>query len=465
MGYSSYRVVGRDLRPAHTLSVGNDAAIKPGLAASETVESWPCHFRRGKDRLVTLPAQSDRQPLVGPGAPLSSERLIRYSRQLANPDFGEIAQRRLAHARVLVVGAGGLGSATIPALAAMGVGTIGVIDTDAVELSNLHRQLAHGVTDIGRSKLESMAETVGRIDPEVSFIGHNVWLDSSNALELFAGYDLVLDGSDNFATRYLVNDAAVLTGIPVVWGAILRYGGQAGISWSGQGPTYRDLFPVPPAPGTVPSCAEGGVLPTVCAMIGAIMCSETVKLITGIGEPLLGRVTTYDALSGRFRELEYAVSDEVDAVTELIDYDLFCGLAPAAIGSSGVGDTSKTGGSAEFGETSGSDAAGGVSDEIDSRELAALLSTEAALQLVDIREPFEFAIAAIETAELIPLGGLESRLADIRTDIPVVVYCHHGIRSERALRLLQSAGFTNIRHLVGGIDDYAQVIDPALARY
>lgn len=398
---------------------------------------------------MTSPAQHDRQPLVEPGAPLTSEALIRYSRQLANPDFGELAQRRLAHARVLVVGAGGLGSATIPALAAMGVGTIGVIDTDAVELSNLHRQLAHGVADIGRSKLDSMAETVGRIDPEVSFTGHDVWLDSSNALELFAGYDLVLDGSDNFATRYLVNDAAALTGIPAVWGAILRYGGQAGVAWAGHGPTYRDLFPVPPAPGTVPSCAEGGVLPTVCAMIGAIMCSESVKLITGIGEPLLGRVTTYDALSGRFRELEYAADDDTDAITELIDYEAFCGIAaaPTAQGSSNDAGLAAP------------------SDEIESRELAGLLHGGALLQLIDIREPFEYAIAAIETAELIPLGGLEGRLADIRTDIPVVVFCHHGIRSERALRMLQSAGFTNIRHLVGGIDDYSQVIDPALARY
>ncbi|MEL0625913.1 ThiF family adenylyltransferase [Salinibacterium amurskyense] len=407
---------------------------------------------------MTSPAQHDRQPLVEPGAQLSPDRLIRYSRQLANPDFGELAQRRLANARVLVVGAGGLGSATIPALAALGVGTIGVIDTDVVELSNLHRQLAHGVADIGRSKLDSVADTVARIDPEIALVRHSLWLDPTNALDLFGDYDLVLDGSDNFATRYLVNDAAALTGIPVVWGAILRYGGQAGIAWSGHGPTYRDLFPVPPAPGTVPSCAEGGVLPTVCAMIGAIMCSETVKLITGIGDPLLGRVTTYDALSGRFRELDYAASDEADAITELIDYEAFCGVtaAPATGGTPGSNDASGIGG------------AGGADspvDEIDSRELAAMLRSGAPLQLVDIREPFEYAIAAIETAELIPLGGLGDRLADIRTDVPVVVYCHHGIRSERALRMLQSAGFTNIRHLVGGIDDYSQVIDPALARY
>ncbi|GHD80439.1 adenylyltransferase/sulfurtransferase [Salinibacterium amurskyense] len=415
---------------------------------------------------MTSPAQHDRKPLVEPGAPLGPQSLIRYSRQLANPDFGELAQRRLANAHVLVVGAGGLGSATIPALAAMGVGTIGVIDTDAVELSNLHRQLAHGVADIGRSKLASMAETLGRIDPEIAVVLHDVWLDSSNALALFAGYDLVLDGSDNFATRYLVNDAAALTGIPVAWGAILRYGGQAGVAWAGHGPTYRDLFPVPPAPGTVPSCTEGGVLPTVCAMIGAIMCSETVKLITGIGDPLLGRVTTYDALTGRFRELEYAADDDTDAITELIDYEAFCGVQPGSATAGGAGaDSDGAGGASSAGEANAAGNAAGASDEVDSRELAAMLRSGAPLQLVDIREPFEYAIAAIETAELIPLGGLGDRLADIRTDIPVVVYCHHGIRSERALRMLQSAGFTNIRHLVGGIDDYSQVIDPALARY
>ncbi|WP_010203933.1 ThiF family adenylyltransferase [Salinibacterium sp. PAMC 21357] len=400
---------------------------------------------------MTSTVRPDRQPLVEPGEPLSPSRLIRYSRQIANPNFGEIAQRRLAQARVLVVGAGGLGSATIPALAAMGVGTIGVIDTDDVELSNLHRQQAHGVADIGRSKLDSVAETVARIDPEIGVIRHNVWLDSHNALELFSNYDLVLDGSDNFVTRYLVNDAAALSDIPLVWGAILAYGGQAGVAWAGHGPTYRDLFPVPPAPGTVPSCAEGGVLPTVCAMIGAIMGSETIKLITGIGEPLVGRVTTYDALSGRFRELEYAASDDVAPITELVDYEAFCGLRPAQNSSHAA--------------TEGDAANDTDTDTIDSRELAALLHSGSPVQLIDVREPFERAIVTIDSAELIPLRGLEGHLGDIRTDVPVVLYCHHGMRSERALRVLQSAGFSNIRHLLGGIDDYAQVSDPALTRY
>lgn len=389
------------------------------------------------------------EPLVTPGEPLSPGRLVRYSRQLANPGFGEIAQQRLANARVLVVGAGGLGSATVPALAAAGVGTIGVIDTDVVELSNLHRQLAHGVSDIGRSKLDSIADAVSAIDPEILVNRHAVHLDSSNALDLFRSYDLVVDGSDNFATRYLVNDAAALVGIPLVWGAILRYGGQAGVAWATHGPTYRDLFPVPPAPGTVPSCAEGGVLPSVCAVVGAILCSETIKLITGVGEPLIGRVTSYDALTGRFREISYSASDDVEPITELIDYRAFCGMPSEQ----------------DAAAASGFASADRANDTIDAHELAALLDQGAPLQVIDVREPFERAIVAIEPSELLPLGRLGTRLADIRTDVPVVLYCHHGVRSEHALRMLQGAGFTNVRHLIGGIEEFATAVDPTMGRY
>jgi adenylyltransferase/sulfurtransferase len=388
-----------------------------------------------------LPAES---ALIEPGARLTGAQLVRYSRQLANPDFGELAQRRLGNSRVLVIGAGGLGSATIPSLAAMGVGTIGIVDTDVVELSNLHRQLAHGVSDIGRSKLDSVADTVTQINPDIDVRLHEFHLDSTNALDLFGRYDLVLDGSDNFATRYLVNDAAALVGIPVVWGANLRYGGQTGVAWAGHGPTYRDLFPVPPHPDTVLSCADGGVLPTVCAAIGAIMGSETVKLLTGIGQPLLGRVTSYDALSGRFREIEYSAPADAAPITELIDYELFCN-------SSANSDTA--------------DAASGSPITIDSPELATLLAADSPLQLIDVREPFERAIVAIEPSLLVPLGHLGAELDAIRSDVPVVLYCHHGVRSERALRLLQESGFTNIRHLVGGIDEYARTIDPTMTRY
>jgi adenylyltransferase/sulfurtransferase len=382
--------------------------------------------------------------LVDPGPPLGPERLARYSRQLALPGFDAAAQGRLANARVLVVGAGGLGSATVPYLAAAGIGTIGVVDTDVVELSNLHRQTAHGMADIGRRKLDSIADTVAAIDPEIRVVLHADRLDSGNIMDILADYDLVLDGSDNFPTRYLVNDAAALAGKPLVWGAILRFHGQVGVAWAQHGPTYRDLFPAPPPPGTVPSCATGGVLPSVCAVIGAIMVTETIKLVTGIGEPLLGKVTSYDALTGRFRELEYRASDDAAPITELIDYEAFCGTA------SGPG---------------AEQAADGGGDTVDAVELARLLGSGAPLQLIDIREPFERAIAAIEPSDFIPLGDLGRHLDSISRDLPVVLYCHHGTRSEYALGRLREAGFDNARHLAGGIDAYSLTVDPALARY
>lgn len=390
--------------------------------------------------------------LVEPGPPLPPERLARYSRQLALPGFGEPAQRRLAAARVLVIGAGGLGSATVPYLASAGIGTIGIVDTDVVELSNLHRQIAHGMTDLGRRKLDSLADAVARIDPETRVVPHDVRLDSHTILDILENYDLLVDGSDNFPTRYLAGDAAALTGKPLVWGAILQYGGQASVSWAGHGPTYRDLFPVPPAPDAVLSCEAGGVLPSVCAAIGAILSAETVKLVTGVGEPLLGRVTTYDALTGRFRELEYAADESAPAVTGLIDYELFCGLTGRGVGA--AADESAARGATSEGP-----------DTIAPDELADLLRSGAPLQLIDIREPFERSIASIEGSELIPMGALPSSLDRIRTDLPVVLFCHHAVRSASALRFLREEGFDNVRHLAGGIDEYAALVEPSLARY
>lgn len=373
--------------------------------------------------------------LVGPGEPMTPARLARYSRQLALPGFDELAQRRLANARVLVIGAGGLGSAVVPYLASAGIGTIGIVDTDVVELSNLHRQIVHGVADIGRSKLDSIAESVSEIDPSTTVVRHDLRLNSNNIMDILADYDVLLDGSDNFPTRYLANDAAAILGKPLVWGAILQYHGQAGVAWAKHGPTYRDLFPVPPAPGTIPSCSEGGVLPSVCAVIGAIMSAETIKLITGIGDPLIGTVTTYDALTGRFREIDFAADDDAAPIIELIDYDAFCGLTTN-----------------EAVET------------ISASELADLLTSKDTVQLVDIREPFERAIAVIEPSILLPLGELARRLDEIRRDVPVVLYCHTGVRSQYALNYLRDAGFDNVRHLTGGIEAYAAVA-PDLARY
>jgi adenylyltransferase/sulfurtransferase len=375
---------------------------------------------------------------------LSPERLARYSRQLLLPGFGELGQRRLQAARVLVVGAGGLGSATVPYLASAGVGTIGIADADTVELSNLHRQTAHTMADIGAAKVDSLAQTVAAIDPDIVVTKHAVRLTSTNIMGILDDYDLIVDGSDNFPTRYLSNDAATLAHKPLVWGAILRYNGHAGVSWAEHGPTYRDLFPVPPAADEVLSCELGGVLPGVCAAIGAILSTEVVKIITGVGDPLLGRVTTFDALTGRYREIEYASIPDAEPITGLIDYEQFCGVASE--------------------EPKSSHAAPAAELNIDAQELERMLRSGTQLQLIDVREPVEADIVALPGSELIPLGELESSVAKIRTDVPVVVYCHHGPRSLYATRMLRALGYENVSNLAGGIDAYATV-QPGLARY
>lgn len=356
----------------------------------------------------------------------------RYSRQVALPGFGLHAQRTLAASRVLVIGAGGLGSTVIPALAAAGVGTIAVVDDDTVELSNLHRQLIHGIADVGRSKTRSAAEKVAALNPDTRFIAVEERLTSSTALALFADYDVVVDGSDNFATRYLANDAAVLTDIPLVWGSVSQYGGQVGVAWAARGPHYRDLFPVAPPPGSVPSCEVGGVLPTVVATVGSIMATEVIKIVTGVGTPLIGRVTVVDALSGGFRELSYLADPTASPITELIDYELFCGIAPPAV-------TTAT-----------------------SLTPAELAATTDAITLLDVREPWEAAIVSLTGSLLMPLATLDPTALDPAK--PVVVYCHHGIRSAIARAALETAGL-DARHLAGGIDAWARDLDPAMARY
>lgn len=348
----------------------------------------------------------------------------RFSRQLALPGFGADAQGRLAASRVLVIGAGGLGSAVIPALAAAGVGTIGIVDDDRVELSNLHRQLMHTVADVGRSKTQSAAETVSALNPATQVITHQQRITAANALALLADYDLVVDGSDNFPTRYLADDAGTLTDIPVVWGAVSQYGGQAGLSWAARGPTYRDLFPEPPAPGSVLSCEVGGVLPTVVATIGSLMATEAIKVITGVGTPALGTVTTYDALAGTFRSIAYAKDPTAAPISGLIDYELFCGMVT-----------------------------------VTPAELAARTDD---FTLLDVREPWEAEIVSLPGSRLMPLGSLDPSALDASK--PVVVYCHHGVRSASARALLTEHGFT-ASHLAGGIDAWARDLDPAMVRY
>ena len=351
----------------------------------------------------------------------------RYSRQLALPGFGRRQQEALGVARVLVVGAGGLGSTVIPALAAAGVGTIGIVDDDRVEPSNLHRQTIHSLADVGRPKVRSAAESVAAIDPGIAVQVHDERLTARNALGLFSGYDLVVDGSDNLPTRYLANDAAVLSGIPLVWGSVSQYGGQAGVAWAERGPQYRDLFPMAPPPGAILSCEDGGVLPTVVATVGSILATETLKLLTGIGAPLIGRVTIVDALSGSFRELSYERDPAAEPITELIDYELFCGLAPAL---------SATALAAELGEVT----------------------------LIDVREPWEAEIATIPGGTLVPLGRVPDAIDTLADEPNLVLYCHHGIRSQQALQLLAARGVP-ARHLDGGIDAWSRLVDPAVARY
>ena len=386
----------------------------------------------------------------------------RYLRQTTLPGFGSRGQGALTSARVLVIGAGGLGSSVLPALAAAGVGTLGIIDDDTVEASNLHRQYLHGEADISRSKVASAVDTIAALNSAVTVIAHTERLTSANALELFANYDLVIDGSDNFPTRYLANDATALTGIPLVWGAVSQYAGQAGVCWAARGPQYRDLFPTPPPAGSVLSCADGGVLPTVCAVIGAILATETIKLLTGIGDPLLGRVTTFNALTGGFREIAYERDTTAAPITELIDYDVFCGVAPVSDTVTATELAAELGSPASSSSSASSSASSGRVDD-------ALSTPRRRVNLLDVREPWEVQVAHLPGALVIPLGSLgaelEQGIADLDPSQPVVVFCHHGVRSETALALLHSHGYTAARHLEGGIDAWSRAVDPAIARY
>ncbi|WP_210506324.1 ThiF family adenylyltransferase [Naasia sp. SYSU D00057] len=360
----------------------------------------------------------------------------RFARQITLPGVGLSGQERLASARVLVIGAGGLGSAVLPTLAAAGVGTLGVVDDDVVEVSNLHRQTLHTAADVGRRKVDSAADRLHGI-ASGAVTTHAVRLTAANAAELVAGYDLLVDGSDNFATRYLANDTARAAGIPLVWGAISQYGGHVGVVLPAEGPDYRDLFPVEPDPSSVLTCAEGGVLPSVCGVVGGLMATEVLKLLAGLGRPLSGRVTSYDALTGRFREVAFRADPDRDA-------------APSPLPASASRPQE--------------DRMTANADGITAPELERLLADGEPVQLVDVREPWEAEIAAIPGSQLLPLGSLPSTLDTLDPEVPVIAYCHHGVRSERALHILRSAGL-DARHMEGGIDAWSRSVAPETPRY
>ncbi|EGD55240.1 UBA/THIF-type NAD/FAD-binding protein [Gordonia neofelifaecis NRRL B-59395] len=382
-----------------------------------------------------------------PAAELTRDEVARYSRHLIIPDVGMTGQRRLKNAKVLVMGAGGLGSPTLLYLAAAGVGTIGIVDFDVVDTSNLQRQIIHGVHDVGRLKTESARDRIREINPFVDVRLHNQRLEPGDAVELFAQYDLILDGTDNFSTRYLVNDAAILAGKPYVWGSIFRFEGQVSVFWEGapdgRGINYRDLYPQAPPPGLVPSCSEGGVLGILCASIGSIMGTEAIKLICGIGEPLLGRLMVYDALDMTYRTVRIRKDPAGEPVTGLIDYDAFCGVVTDEAAAAAAGSTL-------------------TPEEVD----AALHSAEPPA-LVDVREPVEFEINRIDGAQLIPKDDIVSgrALGDLPHDRPIVLYCKTGIRSAEALAALKKAGFADATHMQGGIVAWAARVDPAMPVY
>lgn len=374
---------------------------------------------------------------------LDNSELVRYSRHLLLPDVGIDGQRRLKAARVLVVGLGGLGSPVALYLAAAGVGTLGLVDDDRVDVSNLQRQLLHGTADVGRSKLDSACDRLRDVNPHVVLERHHTRLSAANALDIIGQYDLVVDGTDNFATRYLVNDACVLLDRPNVYGSIFRFDGQTSVFCTADGPCYRCLYPEPPPPGLVPSCAEGGVLGVLPGLVGMWQATEALKLILGAGEPLIGRLLLIDALGAQVRTVKVRRDPSCPAcgtrtLTGLIDYDQFCGLTNPREG---------------------------AVPELTPREAVARWRAEPGVQVIDVREALEHAVARIEGARLIPLATLPDALDSLDRRRPTLVFCKGGTRSAHAVRQLQQEGFVDVWNIAGGILRWADEVDPSIPRY
>jgi sulfur-carrier protein adenylyltransferase/sulfurtransferase len=388
-------------------------------------------------------------PLVDPAAELTVDEVKRYSRHLIIPEIGMTGQKRLKNAKVLCVGAGGLGSPALLYLAAAGVGTLGVIDFDVVDESNLQRQVIHGQSDVGRPKAESARDSIAEINPYVNVVVLEEQLSVDNVMEIFSQFDLIVDGTDNFATRYMVNDACVLLGKPYVWGSIFRFDGQASVFWAEHGPCYRCLYPDPPPPGMVPSCAEGGVLGVLCASIGSIQVNEAIKLITGVGESLSGRLMIYDALEMSYRSVkvrkdpECAICGKNPTITELIDYDAFCGVLSEDAQKAASGST------------------------ITATELKAMLDRDEDIFLIDVREPNEYEIVSIPGSVLIPKDQILSgaALERLPQDKRIVLHCKSGARSSECLAVVKNAGFSDAVHVGGGVLAWVSQVDPSLPTY
>jgi sulfur-carrier protein adenylyltransferase/sulfurtransferase len=380
---------------------------------------------------------------------LTTDDLSRYSRHLILPEVGMEGQQKLKAARVLCVGTGGLGSPLALYLTAAGIGTLGLVDFDVVDASNLQRQIIHSTKDIGRKKLDSAEEKLKALNPSINIVKHDTMLSSANALDIIKDYDIVADGTDNFPTRYLVNDACVLLGKPNAYGSIFRFEGQASVFATETGPCYRCLYPEPPPPGLVPSCAEGGVLGILPGLVGVIQATEVIKLILGKGEPLIGRLLLVDALNMRFRELklrknpECPVCGENPTVTALIDYQHFCGIVPETPQEANVKN--------------------GI-PQITVTELKRRIDAGEDVQLIDVREPYEYQIAQIG-GKLIPQNDIPNRLAEIDRDREVVVHCRSGARSQRIAELLQQAGYPKVVNVAGGILAWSDEIDPSVQKY
>ncbi len=426
--------------PATPVKDGDTVMIVPSIAGGATTE---------EEVGAPSPADTGAAPLPT----LSNEEIARYSRHLIMPEVGVEGQRKLKAARVLMIGTGGLGAPLGMYLAAAGVGTLGLVDFDVVDASNLQRQIVHGTKDVGRPKIESARDRLSDINPHISIETYETRLTSENALGLFRDYDIIVDGTDNFPTRYLVNDACVLTGKPNVYGSIFRFEGQASVFWAARGACYRCLYPEPPPPGLVPSCAEGGVLGVLPGIVGAIQANETIKLILGDGDPLINRLLLFDAWKMRFRELKLRkdpacpICGESPTIKELIDYEEFCGLKPPPAQVAAASQASEL-------------------EEITATEFKQRLDHGDDVQLIDVREPGEYEIARIPGAKLIPLGEVVNRSNEIDAERETVVHCKGGVRSAKAIEALTRAGFAGrLINLKGGILAWSNEVDPSIPKY